>query len=121
MKWPLATQAEQAQGWRSGGLQHLAVHRASGRLYAIMHKGGPFTHKDPGTDVWVYDLASRKRVQQISTHHKAGSIAVSQDDKPLLYTCFIESNVLDIYDAQSGRFLRSVEGVGQTPTIMVTP
>lgn len=120
-KWPLATQAERAQGWRSGGLQHLAVHRASGRLYAIMHRGGPYTHKDPGTDVWVYELASHKRVQQISTRHKAGSIAVSQDDQPLLYTCFIESNVLDIYDAQTGRFLRSVEGVGQTPTIMVTP
>jgi len=30
------------------------------------------------------------------------SIAVSQDDKPLLFTCFIESNVLDIYDAISG-------------------
>jgi methylamine dehydrogenase heavy chain len=119
-KWPLVTAAEQAQGWRTGGLQHLAVHRPSGRLFAIMHRGGLETHKDPGTDIWVYDLATRKRVQQISTQHKAGSIAVSQDDKPLLFTCFIESNVLDIYDAISGRYLRSVDGLGQTPTVMVT-
>jgi methylamine dehydrogenase heavy chain len=119
-KWPLVTAAEQAQGWRTGGLQHLAVHRPSGRLFTIMHRGGPETHKDPGTDIWVYELATRKRVQQISTQHKAGSIAVSQDDKPLLFTCFIESNVLDIYDAISGRYLRSVDSLGQTPTVMVT-
>jgi methylamine dehydrogenase heavy chain len=120
-KWPLVSVAEQAQGWRTGGLQHLAVHRASGRLFAIMHRGGLETHKDPGTDIWVYDLTTRKRVQQIGTKHKAGSIAVSQDDKPLLFTCFIESNVLDVYDAISGRYLRSVESLGQTPTVMVTP
>ena len=119
-KWPLVTAAEQAQGWRTGGLQHLAVHRPSGRLFAIMHRGGLETHKDPGTDIWVYELATRKRVQQISTQHKAGSIAVTQDDKPLLFTCFIESNVLDMYDAISGRYLRSVDSLGQTPTVMVT-
>ena len=120
-KWPLVTSAEQAQGWRTGGLQHLAVHRASGRLYAIMHKGNLDTHKDPGTDIWVYDLAAKKKVQQISLRHKAGSIVVSQDAKPLLFTCFIESNVLDIYDALSGSYLRSLDSLGQTPTIMVTP
>src|SRR5882762_6390219 len=119
-KWPLVTAAEQAQGWRTGGLQHLAVHRQRGRLFAIMHRGGLETHKDPGTDIWVYELATKKRVQQISTQHKAGAIAVSQDDKPLLFTCFIESNVLDIYDAISGRYLRSVDSLGQTPTVMVT-
>src|SRR6266403_318869 len=119
-RWPLVTAAEQAQGWRTGGLQHLAVHRQSGRLFAIMHRGGLETHKDPGTDIWVYELATKKRVQQISTQHKAGAIAVSQDDKPLLFTCFIESNVLDIYDAISGRYLRSVDSLGQTHTGMVT-
>lgn len=118
--WPLVTPAEQAQGWRTGGLQHLAVHRSTGRLYAIMHKGDLATHKDPGVDVWVYDLATRKRVQQIKTRHKAGSIAVSQDEHPLLYSCFIESNVLDVYDGLTGNYLRSVDSVGQTPTIMVT-
>jgi methylamine dehydrogenase heavy chain len=120
-KWPLVTAAEQAQGWRTGGLQHLAVHRASGRLFAIMHKGSLDTHKDPGTDIWVYDLAARRKVQQITLRHKTGSIVVSQDAKPLLFSCFIESNVLDIYDALSGSYLRSLDSLGQTPTIMVTP
>ena len=119
--WPLFTPSEQAQGWRTGGLQHLALHRASGRLFAIVHRGGPETHKDPGTDVWVYDVASHRRVQQLSTHNKVGSIQVSQDARPLLFTCFIESNRLDVYDASSGKYLRSVEGLGLTPTVLVTP
>ncbi len=120
-KWPLVTASEQGQGWRTGGLQHLALHRSSGRLFAIMHKGSLDTHKDPGTDIWVYDVAAKKRVQQITLRHKTGSIVVSQDAKPLLFTCFFESNVLDIYDALSGNYLRSVDSLGQTPTIMVTP
>ena len=120
-KWPLFTPAEQAQGWRTGGLQHLALHRASGRLFAIVHRGGLETHKDPGTDVWVYDVVSQRRVQQLTTRNKVGSIQVSQDAQPLLFACFIESNRLDVYDASSGKYLRSVEGLGLTPTVLVTP
>jgi methylamine dehydrogenase heavy chain len=120
-QWPLVSEAERAQGWRTGGLQHLALHRASGRLFAIMHRGGPETHKDPGTEIWVYDLPLHRRVQQITTRSKVGSIAVSQDAKPLLFACFIENNSLDMYDASSGKYLRSVDGLGLTPTVLVTP
>ena len=120
-KWSLFSSPERAGRWRTGGLQHLALHRGSNRLYALVHQGGPETHKDPGTEIWVYDLASRRKVQQISVHNKTGSIQVSQDSKPLLYTSFIESNVLDIYDASSGQYLRSIDSIAQSPTILVTP
>jgi methylamine dehydrogenase heavy chain len=120
-KWPLFAPSEQAQGWRTGGLQHLALHQGSARLFAIVHRGGPETHKDPGSDVWVYDLASRHRVQQIAARNKVGSIQVSQDPHPLLFACFIESNRLDVYDASSGKYLRTVDSLGQTPTVLVTP
>ena len=119
--WPLFTPAELAAHWRTGGLQHLALHRSSGRLYAIVHQGGTETHKDPGTAVWVYDIAAHRRTAQIALHAKAGSIQVSQDAKPLLYSAFIESSTLDIYDATSGAYLRSVSAIGQTPTVLVTP
>jgi methylamine dehydrogenase heavy chain len=119
--WPLFTAQELAQHWRTGGLQHLAVHAGSGRLFAIVHQGGPETHKDLGEQVWVYDLASHKHVQTIATRNKIGSIQVSQDGQPLLFTCSLESNRLDIYDATSGKYLRSVEQLGQTPTMLVLP
>ena len=65
-RWSLVDDADRAASWRVGGGQHLAVHVASGRLYALMHQGGPDTHKTPGTEVWVYDLAARRRVQRIA-------------------------------------------------------
>jgi len=119
--WPLFIPQELAQHWRTGGLQHLAVHGASGRLFAVVHQGGPETHKDPGEQVWVYDLASQRRVQTITTRNKVGSIQVSQDSQPLLFACSIDSNRLDIYDATSGKYLRTVESLGLTPTVLVLP
>jgi methylamine dehydrogenase heavy chain len=119
--WPLFTPQELAQHWRTGGLQHLAVHEGSGRLFAVVHQGGTETHKELGEQVWVYDLATHRRVQTITMRNKAGSIQVSQDSQPLLFACSLESNRLDIYDARSGKFLRSVEPLGLTPTVLVTP
>ena len=119
--WPLFTPQELAQHWRTGGLQHLAAHRASGRLFAIVHQGGPETRKDLGSEIWVYDLASHRRVQRIAVRNKIGSLQVSQDPRPLLFACSLESNRLDVYDATSGKYLRTVESLGQTPTVLVTP
>src|SRR3954471_16354814 len=77
--WSLLSAEEKAAKWRPGGLQQLAVHIPTNRLYSIMHQGGPYTHKDPGREVWVYDLGKRTRVQKISMQHDAGSIQVSRD------------------------------------------
>jgi hypothetical protein len=38
-----------------------------------------------------------------------------------MYSIFIDSTDLDVYDAASGRLLRSVEHIGTSPTILVTP
>jgi methylamine dehydrogenase heavy chain len=119
--WPLFTSQELAQHWRTGGLQHLALHGGSGRLFAIVHQGGAETHKDLGDQVWVYDLAAHRKVQTITLRNKTGSIQVSQDSQPLLFACSLESNRLDVYDATSGKYLRSVDQLGVTPTVLVTP
>jgi methylamine dehydrogenase heavy chain len=63
--WPLIDDADRHASWRIGGPQHLAVHAASGRLYALVHQGSVDSHKEPGTEVWVYDLASHRRLQRI--------------------------------------------------------
>lgn len=64
-RWSLLSDADRADSWRIGGRQHLAIHRDSGRLYSLVHQGGPDSHKDPGTELWIYDLAERERVQRI--------------------------------------------------------
>jgi methylamine dehydrogenase heavy chain len=63
--WTLVTDADRQETWRIGGLQHSAVHVKSGRFYTLMHRGGRDTHKDPGSQVWIFDLASHRRVQRI--------------------------------------------------------
>jgi methylamine dehydrogenase heavy chain len=76
--WSLVDDADRAGNWRIGGLQHLAVHAASGRLYALMHQGPRDTHKDPGTEIWVYDLEERRRVQRIPVPNPTVSFIADQ-------------------------------------------
>lgn len=67
--WSLLSQEEREASWRIGGGQHLAVHQPTGRLYSLMHRGGPDTHKESGLELWIYDLATRTRVQRLELHH----------------------------------------------------
>ncbi len=119
--WSLFSAAEREASWRPGGIQHLAVHEASGKLYALVHQGGDGSHKDPGQDVWVYDLKTQQQVQKIKLDKLSTAIQVSKDDAPLLFSIFIANPTLDVYDALSGKYLRSVDEIGLTPVILQTP
>lgn len=72
--WPLASETEMRAGWRAGGWQHLAIHQSSGRLYVLMHQGKADSHKDAGTEVWVFDLKSRKRLSRIELRNPGVTI-----------------------------------------------
>jgi methylamine dehydrogenase heavy chain len=118
--WSLLDATDRKESWRPGGMQHLALHGPTRRLYSVMHVGGPDSHKDPGTEAWVYDLARRKRIQRIALKDPTTSIAVTGDAKPLLFALFIGAPKVDVYDALSGRFLRSIGEIGFSPTTLVT-
>ena len=118
--WSLTTAEERKEGWKPGGMQHLALHVASRRLYSLMHEGGADSHKDPGSEIWVYDLASRERTQRILLQTPLTSIAVTGDDKPLLFGIFIAAPELRVFDARTGAALRTIGEVGFSPTILVT-
>ena len=120
-KWTLFTNEERSASWKIGGIQHLAVHEPSKRLYSLVHQGGNETHKNPGNEIWVYDLLTRKQVQRIKLIDMATSIQVSKDDKPLLFTISPERPVLEIYDALSGNHLRTVKEIGFSPSLLQTP
>lgn len=119
--WSLVSDAERQETWRVGGLQPVALHEARARLYVLMHQGLQDTHKDPGTEVWVYDVATLKRTARISLDEPLTSIAVSQDEKPLLYGVCLGVPTLFVYDGVSGKPLRRVDGLGTTMTIVQTP
>jgi methylamine dehydrogenase heavy chain len=125
------------------------VHAASRRLYSLVHQGGPDTHKEPGSELWVYDLSTRARVDRIElrspglsflgepiepgggwlwgwlldTFLGAGidTIAVTQDAEPLLVTGSAFTGGLALYDARSGEFLRRVYSGNFTTVALQAP
>lgn len=120
-KWSLLSDSERTEEWVMSGLQPLAVHQRDARLYVLMHQGHRDSYKDPGNEIWVYDLTTEKRIRKIRLKELATAIQVSQDNKPLLFTVFAAYPELMIYDAVTGSFLRKVIQLGQTPTILLTP
>jgi methylamine dehydrogenase heavy chain len=148
--WSLLTDSDRAEAWRVGGMQPLALHATSGRLYALMHQGEADTHKDPGKEVFVYDVDKREQVQRIAMRNPAASfvleqlkvppggavdwllqrslpndgverITVTQDDAPVLAAGTAFPATLAIYDARSGAFLRDVSEVGVALNYLAAP
>ncbi len=85
-KWSLLTDADKAEGWRPGGWQLAALHKATQKLFVLMHKGPKWTHKQAGEEVWVFDAKAGKPVTRIKLKEHAISITVSQDAEPYLFT-----------------------------------
>jgi methylamine dehydrogenase heavy chain len=105
--WPLVGAADEAGGWRPSGWQ-LLTSDESKLLYIIMQpKAHEGTHKDAGTEVWVFDTATHARVRRLHLTHSGSSIALTHGSPALL---LVQSDVLlDVYDPQRGNLLRSMD------------
>jgi methylamine dehydrogenase heavy chain len=116
---PAAGTGVQELAWRPGGAQLMAVHRATRRLYILMHPGNFWTQKYAGTEVWVLDTVSHSLIRRIGLAKPAKSIVVTQDDKPMLFAYGAEGPTGDLvaYDASTGKKLR--ERVLATPLALV--
>jgi methylamine dehydrogenase heavy chain len=110
----------QELAWRPGGDQLAAYHKASGKLFVLMHPGNYWTHKHGGTEIWVLDtkthaLVSRFPLRPVPSSGQGwdevpyySSIGVSQDAKPLLYLLNPEGNDV-VLDAATGTELHKIE------------
>jgi methylamine dehydrogenase heavy chain len=113
----------QELAWRPGGSEMAAYHKASGKLFVLMHPGNYWTHKHGGTEVWVLDTKSHALVSRFPLRAVPSSglgddavpfytnIGVSQDAKPLLYLLNEEGNDV-VLDATTGEQLRKIEFAG---------
>jgi methylamine dehydrogenase heavy chain len=82
-------------------------------MYVLMHQGGANTQKQPGSEIWVYDVAAA-RVARYPLPELATAIAISGDAHPLLYTALFGSGTLVVRDPATGAVLRKITGVGAT-------
>ncbi len=117
-QWSLRTDAEAAANWRPGGMQ-LSGSDGMGNMYLLMHEGGAEgTHKNPGSEVWVFDVKNKKRVKRIPLKIPGIVVELSQDKSPYLFVTNVEMNI-DVYDALSGKHIRTMSDFGQeTPLIL---
>jgi len=98
--------------WRPGGVQPIAWHKDSDRIYVLMHPGDYWSHNASATEIWVLNLKTHALLMRYPINAKPGaevkSIVVSQKAKPLMY--LLSENEGDIVlDADTGEELRKIE------------
>jgi methylamine dehydrogenase heavy chain len=115
--WPAADEA--TAGWRIGGLAPSAAD-ANGNVYFLAHpEGGEGTHRDPGLEIWVFDPVRQQRTARYPLEMPGLSVALTRDkESPLMIVTTVEMK-LDVYDAGSGKLLRTISGFGEETPILV--
>jgi methylamine dehydrogenase heavy chain len=102
--------------WRPGGGQFLAYSRQTDRLFVLMHVGEGWTHKKPGTELWVLNASTHQLVKRIPLKGGASNVSVSQEDKPMVYLTGL-GPTLTVLDPETGAVVRTVDQVGGGATM----
>lgn len=115
--WSLVSKEERSQNWRPGGWQ-IATAGDTGLLYVLMHQdGADGTHKNGGSEVWVFDPKQQARVKRIALESWGVSIAVTAGKKPYLVVTNADMQ-LDVYSAASGAWVRMIGGAAAMPLVL---
>ncbi len=118
--WSMLEAADTAQKWRPGGWQTVSFNAKSGLLYSLMHQGGEWTHKQFGTEVWVFNAQTHKRVKRIKLKTPGYSIMVSNAEKPILFDMSLLPSKLETYAAPDGKLLGTYDDIG-SPFLLYGP
>ena len=110
----LINDEEASSNWRPGGWQLITSNKKRNEIYVLMHQdGAEGTHKNPGTDVWVYDANTIEKKRVITLQVPSISIVATGDT---LVATNVEMN-LDVYNLNDGSFERMIGGAALTPLI----
>jgi methylamine dehydrogenase heavy chain len=116
--WPLVPAADAAGEWRPSGWQVVAGDEQK-FLYVLMqpqaHEG---THKDPATEVWVYNAAAKTRVKRLRLARPGSSISLTHGAEQLLLVQAGER--LDVYEP-GGNLVRSLDLPGLRTRMQIEP
>jgi methylamine dehydrogenase heavy chain len=114
--WWLTSEDDRGQEWRPGGSQPLTFHRGANLLYVLMHQGGVDTHAEPGTEVWVVDVARKHAIGRLPLDIPIDNILVSEEPQPKLYL-YDGNGKLHIYDGLALSHLRTIDEPGPSPML----
>jgi len=117
--WPLVPAADAGGNWRPSGWQLIGSDEQK-LLYVLMqpdaHEG---THKDPGTEVWVFNAATKSRIKRLRLVRPGSSIALTHTAEPLL---LVQAGPrIDVYDAADGALVRSMDAPGFRTRMQIEP
>jgi methylamine dehydrogenase heavy chain len=116
--WPLVPAADEAGHWRPSGWQ-IVTGDEQKLLYVLMqpeaHEG---THKDPATEVWVYNTATKTRIKRLRLARPGSSISLTHGTEPLLLVQAGER--LDVYEP-NGSLVRSLDLPGLHTRMQIEP
>lgn len=75
-----------ADGWRPSGYQTHVYHQPSGTLFVLMHpNGAEGSHKNPGEEIWAYDVAGKKLLSRSPTSTAFSLTGGRGEGPPVLY------------------------------------
>jgi methylamine dehydrogenase heavy chain len=117
--WPLVPAADAGGNWRPSGWQ-LIGSDAEKLLYVLMQPdASEGTHKDPGTEVWVFNAATKSRIKRLRLVRPGSSIALTHSPEPLL---IVQAGLrIDVYDAAGGALVRSMDAPGFHTRMQIEP
>ena len=72
------------------------------------------SHKDPASEVWLFDTKKKTRLSRITLNVSAMAIDVSLEDEPRLLVVNA-AGALDVYNAQTGKYQNSIMDLGASP------
>jgi methylamine dehydrogenase heavy chain len=116
--WQLVTAADAAGQWRPSGWQIVASDEQK-LLYVLMQPDAQEgSHKDPATEVWVFNVATKTRIKRIRLVRPGSSISLTHGADQLLLVQSGER--LDVYEA-GGALVRSLDLPGFHTRMQIEP
>ncbi|PLW82419.1 methylamine dehydrogenase [Kineobactrum sediminis] len=117
--WPMVPEEDAAEQWAPGGIAIIDKDDL-GRFYVLMHPNATDgSHNGGGPEIWVYDPEAQARVMRIPLREWGLSLAVSRGDSPQILVTNPVDMSLELYDAMSGEFIRTIDGLGQNTPLML--
>ena len=116
---PWSVIGDKDKGWRVGGGQLMTINTGLDLLFVVVHEGGKDTHENPGTEVWVFDRGSKRRIAKMKMEKAVRSILVTQSaSEPYLIASRASEPVVDVYDVLTAKLRHSIQA-GQTVNVLL--